>query len=264
MVVSLWRRAFTMAAAASSGAVAAGSAASASSAAAAAAPPSAPPSAGTPAGPVKIRIDVVSDTVCPWCFVGKRRMLTALKTLEGQVEAEVVWHPYFLDPTAPAEGVDKLAWYSDKFGAARVGTMVEHMKAVGAAEGIAFSYGGKIARTANSHRLMAAAYEQGGAALQDSVNEALFAFYFEREGNLGDKRALLGAVAGTGLDMARATALLEGDDKAAEIAAEVRSYATRYRITGVPYFIIDGKVGLSGAQEPGTFVDAIREVAGLE
>lgn len=257
----MWRRGLvTMAAAAAGAAGSGGARASASTGAAVSAGGSAA------AAPVKVRIDVVSDTVCPWCFIGKRRLQTALKSLAGKVEAEVVWHPFYLDPTTPAEGVDKLTRYREKFGAARIGPMLEHMKRVGAAEGIAFSYDGtgKVAHTLNSHRLMEAAYEQGGAALQDAVNEALFKFYFEREGNLGDKAALLGAVAGTGLDMARATALLDGDEKKAEIAAAVRNYAARYHITGVPYFIIDGKVGLSGAQEPDTFVDAIREATGVE
>lgn len=126
-----------------------------------------------------VTVDVVSDTICPWCWVGKRRLERAVAAVRAQLAreggpplaVELRWHPFFLDPTLPKGGVDKLGRYTAKFGAHRVAAMLPRMQAVGAAEGIRFSFGGLTADTTNSHRVMALALRTGGAALQNAVNE---------------------------------------------------------------------------------------------
>lgn len=197
------------------------------------------------------------------CFVGKRRLERAILAVKDELNLsfEVQWHPFFLDPTLPVDGVNKLESYKKKFGEARMAQMLPQMQRVGLEDGITFSYGGKIAHTLDSHRIMELAFDLGGAALQDKVCEALFHYYFEAEGNLGDHEKMIQAVSETGIDVAAVRALLASDDKRADIAAAVRKWATKYSISGVPYFIIDGKYKLSGAQDPDNFIEIFRELA---
>jgi len=211
-----------------------------------------------------IRVDVVSDTICPWCFIGKRRLERAIKDVSARlpVRFEVVWRPFLLDPTLPAEGVDKMERYISKFGAARMAQMLPYMAAVGEAEGITFDYGGKVAATHESHRVLERALELGGAALQDKVVEALFHFYFENKGNIGDRAGLVSAAASAGMDATALTAYLDSEAGHKEVNDAIRAWASKYRISGVPFFIFDGKHSLSGAQDPATFVEALESVAG--
>lgn len=212
-----------------------------------------------------IIVDIVSDTICPWCFVGKRRFEAALKALPG-VSARVAWRPFFLDAALPASGKDKMAHYNTKFGAPRVAQMLPMMAKVGAAEGIAFDYGGLIANTEASHALIAAAAAHGGAALQDACVEALFQHYFEKQGNIGDEAAISALCAAAGLPAAAAKAALTPAGRAA-VRAEERELRATLGISGVPFFVIrraDGAgepVEISGAAEAPSFVAAIQGLA---
>jgi predicted DsbA family dithiol-disulfide isomerase len=209
-----------------------------------------------------VHIDVVSDTICPWCFIGKRRLEKAIASVASLPLAfEVQWRPFFLDPTLPAEGVDKMERYRSKFGEDRIAQMLPYMQSVGAAEGIKFDYGGKICSTLDSHALMEVAWEKGGAALQNSVCEELMKYYFEQQGNLGDEKGLLEAAKRGGLAEDDARAALGDAALKRRIGEEVQAWQRKHRISGVPFFIIDGKFKLSGAQEPSAFVEIFEDLA---
>jgi predicted DsbA family dithiol-disulfide isomerase len=198
------------------------------------------------------------------CFVGKRRLEKAMRAAKERnpaLEFEVRWHPFFLDPSLPPEGVDKMGMYKAKFGEARMAQMLPYMAAVGAADGITFDYGGRVANTLQSHRLIEFARGAGGAAAQDRLVEALFKAYFENQGNLGDTETLLAAAEAAGLDRGAAAAHLASDAGKDDVVRDVRAYASKFRISGVPFFALnDGKLKLSGAQEPATLLDAFEQL----
>ena len=158
-----------------------------------------------------VTIDVVSDTVCPWCFVGKRRLEAAMRAVPDLLYT-VKWHPFQLDPTLPITGVDKLSRYEAKFGKQNIGAMLSNMLEVGKREGISFDYGGKIANTVDSHRLLEWAARKGGPAVQNALTERLFSFYFERQGDLSDHSALSHEAAAVGLSQVDAIDLLKSQE----------------------------------------------------
>lgn len=172
----------------------------------------------------------------------------------------VTWKPFFLDPTLPKAGINKLESYNKKFGPQRVAQMLPMMQRVGAAEGINFSYGGLIANTLDSHRLMEYAHKVGGSELQNKVCNELFSLYFEREGNIGSTEALADAAAKAGMDKAAVTAFLGTDELRREVQEEVQQLIRKYRIGGVPFFVIDGKYKVEGAQEAEAFSDIWEEI----
>jgi predicted DsbA family dithiol-disulfide isomerase len=158
--------------------------------------------------------------------------------------------------------------YSSRFGAERMKGMIEMMQRVGRAlePPVAFSYGGLVANTIASHVLLEAALVEGGPALQDRVVERFFSFYFEREGNIGDRDALARMAAEAGMEESRARALIaEGSPAAAAARALVlkteAATKRRFRVSGVPFFVIDNKVGVSGAQDPEAFLEIFGEIA---
>lgn len=209
-----------------------------------------------------IKITIVSDTVCPWCFIGKRRLekaIRAVKSTDPDVNFEVKWEPYFLDPSLPKEGIVKMERYRAKFGEARVRQMLPYMQETGRAEGIAFDYGGLISNTLDSHRVIELAWQKGGAALQDKVVEALFQFYFEKQGNLGDAGKLVEVAASAGLDAEEVRSLLAGPALREEVVKHARDLPSKFSFSGVPFFIFGGgKFTLSGAQEATYFESVLR------
>lgn len=201
-------------------------------------------------------VDVVSDVVCPWCYVGKRHLEAALAGLADLDEVVVRWHPFELNPDLPAAGVDRAAYLEQKFGGpARAAQVYERVREAGQAAGIAFDFASILRQpnTRDAHRLVA--WAQAGGDAQDLV-ERLFRAYFEEGRFVGD-RATLAAIAGeAGLDEKAARAWLDSGKGAAEIGhAEER--ARELGITGVPFFIFDGRVGLSGAHPPEAMREAI-------
>jgi predicted DsbA family dithiol-disulfide isomerase len=205
-------------------------------------------------------IDIVSDVICPWCYIGKRRLERAL-ALAPQPDLQIGWRPFQLNPDMPSEGMDREAYLQAKFGAAKGGRMYEQVTAAGAEEGIAFAFD-RIRRTPNTvkpHRLIrwAASYE-----LQDSVVEALFQAYFLAGEDLTDDDALIRIAHGAGLDREAVTAYLASDEDEAQIRSE-DAFARQVGINGVPCFIIDRKFALSGAQAPEAFLEVF-EIAKRE
>jgi len=204
-------------------------------------------------------IDVVSDTICPWCFIGKRRLARALLE-RPDMEFDVRWRAFRLDPTIPPEGVDRKAYLKAKFGdGERPRAMSEAIRQAGEAEDIAFAFD-RIATTPNtidSHRLIRWA---GGAGLQDEVVEGLFKAYFEDGRDIGNIDVLVEIADEAGMDTALVADLLEdGADR--ELIEREDALAHRMGISGVPTFIFANKYAVSGAHDPETLLEIIDKVA---
>ncbi len=207
-----------------------------------------------------LTVDVISDVICPWCFIGKRRLEKAVAALAGRHEVRVRWHPFELNPQMPKDGMDRRAYRMAKFGSwERSQALDAQVAAAGAQEGIVFAFD-KMRRTPNTldaHRLIRLAGREG---VQDAVVEALFKAYFTEGRDISDRQTLLDVVAEAGLDRDRAAAELDGDESLAAIRAE-EEQAHRLGVQGVPFFIVNGEVGLSGAQEPRFFLEAFEQVS---
>lgn len=218
------------------------------------------------ADPVRSRdavvIDVVSDVVCPWCYIGKRKLETALRELAAQdpaAETSVRWHPFQLNPDLPAEGIRRKDYLHAKFGGAvRAGEIYARIKEVGAAVGIAFDFD-RIEiqpNTLSAHRLIAWAQQQDDAAKTSVLVERLFEAYFIQGRSIGDAGALTRIAAEAGLDADAAEAMLSSAEMLAAVAAEDRE-ARNVGINGVPFFIFNGTTAVSGAHDPQTLLEAI-------
>ena len=204
-----------------------------------------------------LTIDVVSDVVCPWCYIGKRHLEAALAGIEAQ-DVVVRWHAYELNPDLPSEGIDRNGYLEAKFGGPeRAAQIYARVEEAGTRAGIAFDFG-RIPRqpnTRDAYRLIAWVQANGNA---DPLVERLFRAFFLEGRNIADRDMLVSLAAEAGIDPAEARAWLESGRGAQEIAhAEAR--ARELGITGVPFFIFDGRVGLSGAHPPEAIRDAIRQ-----
>jgi predicted DsbA family dithiol-disulfide isomerase len=203
-----------------------------------------------------VHVDVISDVICPWCFIGKRRLEKAVRALGQQVE--VRWHPLQLNPTMAREGISRREYRTMKFGSwERSLELDARVVAVGKEEGILFAFD-RIERTPNTldaHRLIWFAGEQG---FQDAVVEALFRAYFDEARDITQRQTLLDVVAEAGLDREQAEDVLNNGE-GQEALREADELGRRYRVDGVPFFIINSKITLSGAQQPDAFLDAFRQ-----
>ena len=209
-------------------------------------------------GRTRVRIDVFSDTVCPWCWIGKRRLERTLGS-RPDLDAETVWHAFQLNPGMPAEGMDRQEYLATKFGGAgNARAVYGRVIAEGARESLPFDFDA-IPRTPNtldSHRLVRWAADQPSG--QTPMIEALFDAYFARGQDVGDAEVLARVAAAAGYDEAGARALLASDAGRAEVAREDMQ-ARNAGITGVPCFILDGKVAVPGAAEPDVFLRVFEE-----
>jgi len=205
-----------------------------------------------------ITIDVVSDVVCPWCFVGKRKLEQAL-ALVPKLKVELNWRPFQLDPTIPQGGVSRREYMAKKFGPEKIATIHDRLKGVGAEAGIPFALD-KIERSPNTldaHRVIRWAQPHGA---QTALVDRLFTLYFIEGADIGD-RDLLAKVAGEhGLDAKAIRAALDTNQDAVAVQQEIAS-AVRLGVSGVPFFILAGRFGVSGAQPPEVLADAIRKAA---
>lgn len=205
------------------------------------------------------RIDVISDVICPWCYVGKRHLEKALEILEKEhkLHFTVAWHPYQLNPEMPPEGADRKQYRLAKFGSLeRSQQMDERMTEVASHVGLDFHLD-KLTRTPNTlkaHRVIRLAGQKG---VQDGVVESLFNGYFCNGADIGDDRVLADLAQQGGLDYDAVIALLAGDDGAREVAAGDQM-ARNCGIQGVPSFALQGHVLFSGAVPSHEMVDAFR------
>jgi len=195
---------------------------------------------------MKLEIDIVSDVICPWCFIGKRRFERALRLLPRETQIEVHWRPFQLNPDMPLEGIDRKLYRTRKFGSwERSQALDAQLAENGAGEGIQFAFD-RMERTPNTfeaHRLILLAGEQG---VQDGVVEALFQAYFVNAMDIGNREVLAGIATAAGMD---ARDFLESERGRQEVGAE-ESWARRLGVQGVPFFLINGVAAISGAQQP--------------
>ena len=210
-----------------------------------------------------MQIDVISDTVCPWCFIGKRRLMRAMEQRPG-IAFDVKWRPYRLDPTVPRGGMDRQAYMRAKFGddPMRIVKMHKLIAAEGARDGIEFDFAAIRRRpdTLDSHRLIRWAEATGA---QDDVVERLFIAYFENGEDIGDIRVLADIADICGMDGIEVAQMLESDTDIALVEREDQ-IAHEMGVTGVPAMIFANRLAVSGAREPElllSVIDRVTEIA---
>ena len=210
---------------------------------------------------MSIPVDVISDVICPWCYIGKRRLEKAIAALDGQCDVRIRWHPFQLNPTMPKGGISRKEYRTRKFGSwGRSLELDANVIAVGESEGIRFAFD-QIQRTPNTvdaHRLSWLADHNG---CQDAVVEALFRAYFSDASDIGNRQTLIDVVVEAGLARPAAEGMLDSDD-GMDAIANARELSQRYGVNGVPFFIIDHQAALSGAQPSDAFVAALRQTIG--
>jgi predicted DsbA family dithiol-disulfide isomerase len=202
-----------------------------------------------------MRIDLYQDTVCPWCRIGKRNLERALAEWTGE-PVEVRVHPFLLDPDLPDEGEAFLPYFRERKGIADPAPVFDRVKAMGAAAGLDFRFDrvGRYPNTLRSHALLALAPEVVRSALLDRIHRA----YFEEGRDIGDVEALADLAAEVGMDREETAAALRRED----VLADARSAAEAARgfgIQGVPFFVIDDRLAVSGAQPPERLLAAMRQ-----
>jgi predicted DsbA family dithiol-disulfide isomerase len=211
-----------------------------------------------------VTVDVVSDVVCPWCYIGQKRLDKAIAALPG-VEVDIHWRPYQLDPTIPPEGKDRKAYMLAKFGSEqKLREIHQRIDPIGKAEGIHFAFDAiKIAaNTLDAHRVIRWA-ASAGDGVQSRVVKALFAANFENGEYIGDKAELARIAGANGMDEAVVANLLATDADKDAVLAEIEN-AQRMGVTGVPFFVLEGKYAISGAQDAAVLADAIKQVAQMK
>lgn len=208
-----------------------------------------------------ITVDVVSDVVCPWCFIGQKRLDKAVAAA-GDVQVHIRWRPFQLDPTIPPHGKDRREYMLAKFGSdERIREIHARIEPLGEAEGISFAFDAiKVApNTLDAHRLIRWA-GAAGEAVQNSLVRRLFQLNFEEGVNIGDHAVLIEAAREAGMDASVAETLLPTDADVEAVRTEIAT-AARMGISGVPCFLLEGKYAVMGAQDADTLADAIRQVA---
>jgi len=206
-----------------------------------------------------VRIDVVSDVVCPWCFIGKRRLEKAL-ALKPEIPVEVHWHPYFLNDWIPREGMAREEYLTTKFGSPELYKgIAQRVSAAAAAEGLVYA-SDKMKRQPNTtdcHRLIMWADVQGKAP---AMKQKLMDLYFTEGADLSDRETLVKAAADVGLDADMVRGDLAGDKDVDAVGGEAQR-AKEAGIDGVPCFIFAGKYAVSGAQAPEYLAEMIERAA---
>jgi len=208
-----------------------------------------------------ITVDVVSDVVCPWCFIGQKRLDKAVAAA-GDVDVHISWRPFQLDPTIPPQGKDRREYMRAKFGSdERIREIHARIEPLGEAEGISFAFDAiKVApNTLDAHRLIRWA-GAAGEAVQNRLVRRLFQLNFEEGVNIGDHAVLVEAAREAGMDASVVATLLPTDADVEAVRTEIAT-ASRMGISGVPCFLLEGKYAVMGAQDVDTLADAIRQVA---
>lgn len=210
----------------------------------------------------RIAIDIVSDVMCPWCYIGKKRFERALETLDPDVEIDISWRPFQLDPTLPPEGKDRDTYLADKFGGIeRARQLYRNIEQAGQGEGIPFRFDSIAVspNTLDAHRLIRWS-QTAGDGVQGRVVERLFELYFLEGANIGDHAVLIEVARECGMDTAIVQTLLASDSDREAVTREI-TLAQQMGVTGVPCFILQNKYAIMGAQDPKTIADAIRQLA---
>lgn len=208
-----------------------------------------------------MRVDIWSDIVCPWCYVGKRRFERALARFEHEAPVTVTHHSFQLNPAAPRDRTsDRREMLMRKYRLTprQVEEMDTRMTQTAAGEGLDYHLEGTVTgNTAAAHQLVHLAHDHG---LQDAMLERLYRAYFVDRQSIFEPDSLVALAAGSGLDEAETAAALRDERYAAGVERDIDA-ARELGITGVPFFVIDGRFGVSGAQSPNVFLDALHRAA---
>lgn len=209
-----------------------------------------------------LQIDVVSDVVCPWCFIGKRRLEKAL-ALKPEIPVEVRYHPYFLNPWVPREGMSREEYLTTKFGSVeRYASIAGRVAAAAASEGLTYA-ADKMKRqpnTTDAHRLILWAQRSGGHAAAARMKQRLMDLYFSEGGDLSDREVLVQAAADCGLDADEIRTQLASEQDVEQITRQANA-AKEAGIDGVPTFIFAGVAAISGAHPPEVLASAIEQIS---
>ena len=214
-----------------------------------------------------MRVEVWSDVVCPWCYIGKRRFSAALAELAADpgfdTPNEVVYRPYQLDPkAAPGTATPVPEVYARKFGGPeRAAAILEQLTQTAAGDGLEFHLDrAQRANTRDAHRLLWYAEHHGGPDAQDALKEQLLSAYFTRGRNIGSTEVLVEEAVAAGLDEDAVRRFLDTDEGRIEVEAEL-AFAAENEITAVPTYVIDRRWSIPGAQDPEVFVQVLRRLA---
>ena len=213
-----------------------------------------------------MRVEIWSDVVCPWCYIGKRRFEQALAGFEGRDDVELVFRPFQLDPTAPpGSTMPVMEAYARKFGGEeRAQEIIAHVTEVAAADGLDFHLErAQRANTRDAHRLLALAEREHGPAVQGALKEALLRAYFVDGRNVADHDTLVDIAVGVGIDGGRAASMLASEEGSHELKADLDE-ARELGVTAVPTFVFGGRWAVPGAQDPEMLLRALRRTAELE
>lgn len=206
----------------------------------------------------QIRIDVVSDVVCPWCYIGKRRLEKGIEDTQYSDNVQVIYHPFQLDPSVPLEGTDFQAYMENRFGAGFV-SKFQQVEQAAQGEGLDFDFEKlpKAINTFSLHRILTVAEQDG---IQSAVKEALMKAYFVERQDLTQQNILIDLMNSLGWSAEKTKQILDSDIAADEVKEEM-NYYRQLGVTGVPFFIFNQKYFVSGAQPAEVFAEIIEKVA---
>jgi predicted DsbA family dithiol-disulfide isomerase len=218
--------------------------------------------------PAKLTIDIYSDVMCPWCIIGYAQLQKGLALLEGEVEAEVRWLPFELNPDMPQEGEGQSEHIARKYGRTtqEAESNRERLVEIGDRAGYSFAYAGEGApppammwNTFAAHKLLKWALIEAGADKQTELKRALFDAHFQQRRNVGDREVLADIAASLGFERAAALSAT-GDEVLGQIVRREEAMAWDMNISGVPAMLVQGKYLIPGAQEPAVYANALRRV----
>jgi predicted DsbA family dithiol-disulfide isomerase len=205
-----------------------------------------------------MKVEIYSDIACPWCYIGKRRFDQAVARFDGEVE--VVYRPYQLVPDAPETASPHRAWLAERYGP-QSRAMDDRVTELGKAEGIDYDFDAALhANTFLGHRLLHLAETEYGAAVQGELKEALLKAHFSDGVDVGDRAALTEVAVAAGLDRARVTEYLAGEEGTDEVRAQLAE-ARQLGISAVPTFVFEGQWAVQGGQEADTFLKVLQQVS---
>ncbi|MDP3674876.1 MAG: DsbA family oxidoreductase [Novosphingobium sp.] len=220
----------------------------------------------------RVTIDIWSDVMCPWCIIGYKQLHTALATLEGEIEAEIRWHPFELNPDMPPEGEDSAAHIARKYGRspAEAEAGRERMSSIAEAAGYSFRYTGEgeppPQRMRNSflaHKLLTHTLAAHGAEAQTRLKLALFDAHFQQRRDVSDRAVLVEVYGALGLPLYEAEIAFDDPVLGERVRAE-EAQAWDMNISGVPAMLVNAKYLIPGAQDPDTYANALRRVVAKE
>ncbi len=218
--------------------------------------------------PAKVTIDIWSDVMCPWCIIGYQQLQKGLEQLAGEVEAEVRWHAFELNPDMPPEGEEQAGHIQRKYGrtAEQAAAGREQMRGIAERAGYSFDYtgpgeapAGMMWNTFTAHKLLLWTLATEGPEAQTRLKRALFDAHFQARRNVSDPDVLVEIAVKIGLDAGLARAALS-DEALGELVRREQQEAWDMNITGVPAMVVNGKFMIPGAQEPEVYVNALRRV----